>query len=223
MQKLHNYIKNAYLVEGAKFTRTEEYPILEKEMITEDIPKKIITFKESKSIKDLSEYYICFYEPDAEFERVIRFPHLYVDKFKKCAGIIGPDCSPFEDMMIYKQKHQMGLNLEVTYYYGKQGIKIIPNIRLGVDELNDEYLECFPKGTLIAIGTHGFIKYRFQKYNMYLYLLKIIERLNPSGIIIYGTLNGEIFDELKKKVPIYCYESLIDRRVKEVRHGDERA
>ena len=52
--------------------------------------------------------------------------------------------------------------LSLTYFYAKQGIKIIPNIRCGEDELNSEFFKAIPKKELIAIGTHGFIKEKHQ-------------------------------------------------------------
>lgn len=206
----------AFLVDGADFTDIEQYPILEKDMISNDIPNKIISFDKYREEKDLSNCFICFYAPDESFEKVRRNPKRYLDLFKRCKGIIGFDFSVHTDMPLIKQKSQMNDNLSLTFYYAKQGIKVIPNIRYGIEDTADEYLKSFPKNTLIAVGTHGFIKTKLHKFYWLRFLDKIIDELNPTGIIVYGTLNGLIFDSIKKKVPIYCYDSWIDKRVKEV-------
>ncbi|MBQ5852312.1 MAG: DUF4417 domain-containing protein [Lachnospiraceae bacterium] len=68
-----------------------------------------------------------------------------------------------------------------------------------------EFLEAIPKHTLIAIGTHGFSKYKSEKYEWYCFLEKIIGVLEPTGIIVYGSLSSPIFDEFKAKTNFYYY------------------
>ena len=200
----------AFLVEGANFTKEEEYPILERWMIPEIPPKKIMPFDKALNYQGvLSEAFVCTYARDCSFERVRRNPKRYINFFKRCAGLIGFDFSVHSDMPIVKQKSQMNDNLSLTYFYGKEGIKIIPNIRYGDDDLSDEFLSAIPKHTLIAVGTHGFIKEIPQKAEWYCFLEKIIKELEPSGIIIYGKLSGKIFDEFEEKSKLYYYEPWI--------------
>ena len=200
----------AFLVEEANFTKEEEYPILERWMIPEIPPKKIMPFDKALNYQGvLSEVFVCTYARDCSFERVRRNPKRYINFFKRCAGLIGFDFSVHSDMPIVKQKSQMNDNLSLTYFYGKEGIKIIPNIRYGDDDLSDEFLSAIPKHTLIAVGTHGFIKEIPQKAEWYCFLEKIIKELEPSGIIIYGKLSGKIFDEFEEKSKLYYYEPWI--------------
>ncbi len=207
----------AFLVEGAYFTKNEEYPILEESMISKNIPKRIMPFNKAINYHgDLSDTYVCTYSPDASFERIKRNPKRYIDFFKRAAGIIGFDFSIHSDMQVIKQKSQMNDNLSYTYFFGKNGIPIIPNIRAGIDELLPEFLSAFPKKTLVAVGTNGFIKTRPEKSEWVCFLEEIVEVLEPSGIIVYGTLNGLEFDNIKKRVPIYIYDSWISSRWKEV-------
>lgn len=200
----------AFLVEGANFTENEEYPILEKWMISEIPPEKIMPFDKALHYHgDLSRIYVCFYARDLVFERVRRNPKRYQDFFKRCAGLIGFDFSIHSDMPLVKQKAQMNDNLSLTYYYGKQGNRIIPNIRYGIDETADEFLLAIPKRSFIAIGTHGFIKAKAQKSEWYCFLEKIIDVLEPAGIIVYGKLSGNIFVEFGSRCKFYCYEPWI--------------
>jgi len=219
-----NYVVDsfsAFLVENAHFTDQEEYPILEEFMFSKDIPNKILPFgKAINSQKDLSDTFICFYTPDAEFERIRKNPKKYLHFFKRTAGIIGFDFSVHTDMPIIKQKSQINDNLSLTYFYGNNQIPIIPNIRCGVDELLPEFLSAIPKKQIVAVGTHGFIKERRQKYEWYCFLRKIINTIDPSNIIVYGTLNGNIFDEFKLNVPITCFSPWISERWLEVRNAN---
>ena len=200
----------AFLVEGACFTKIEEYPIIPREFISTEIPKKIMPFHKAINFQgDLTETYICTYSPDGTFERIRRAPRKYLSFFKRTAGLIGFDFSVHTDMNLIKQKSQMNDNLSLTYYYGSQGNKVIPNIRCGADELLPEFLSAIPKRTLIALGTHGFIKYKYEKYEWYCFLEKIVTELEPSGVIVYGSLKDPIFDDLKQTTTFYCYEPWI--------------
>ena len=212
----------AYLVEGASFTKKEEYPILKENMISKCIPIDIMPFNKAITYRgDLSKTFICFFEPDETFERVRRNPKKYLNFFKKTAGIIGFDFSVHSDMPVIKQKSQMNDNLSLTYFFGSNGIPIIPNIRCGIDELIPEYLETIPKHSIIAIGTHGFIKTIPEKCEWLCFLEKIIAELEPEKIIVYGTMSGKIFDDVKENHDFVFYDYWIAKRVKEVsRHGN---
>lgn len=200
----------AFLVEDANFTKTEEYPIIENWMIPEVPPKNIMPFDRALNYRgDLSNTYVCTYARDCTFERVRKNPKKYLNFFKRCAGLIGFDFSIHSDMPIAKQKAQMNDNLSLSFYFGKQGNKLIPNIRYGIDELADEFLSAIPKHSLVAIGTHGFIKEIPQKAEWYCFLEKIINTLDPLGIIVYGKLSGNIFDKFEDKCKFYYYEPWI--------------
>ena len=200
----------AYLVDGAYFTENEEYPIIPKWMVPNEPPKKIMPFDKAINYKgDLSDIYICTYSRDCTFERIRRQPKKYINFFKRCAGIIGFDFSIHTDMPIIMQKSNMYENLALSYYYGNLGIKIIPNIRYGADELSNEFLSAIPKKSLIAIGTHGFIKEKNQKAEWFCFIDKIINILEPKGIIVYGSMNGKIFDAFKDRCDFYYFEPWI--------------
>lgn len=209
----------AFLVENAYFTRKEEYPILPKAFISNVLPEKILPFSKAITTReDLTNTFICFYSPDETFERVRRNPKKYISFFKRTAGIIGFDFSIHSDMPIVKQKAQMYDNLSLTYFFAKEGIPIIPNLRCGVDELMPEFFEAIPKNCIVSIGTHGFCKEIREKCEIYYFIDKVIKELQPKSIIVYGTLSSNMFDDLKKKSNIIVYPSWIDGRFKEVKN-----
>lgn len=209
----------AFLVEGASFTAEEEYPIIPPQFVAKELPKKIMHFSKAITCReDLSDTFICFFSPDKSFERVRRNPRRYLSFFKRTAGIIGFDYSIHSDMPIIKQKAQMNDNLSLTYYYGQNGIPVIPNLRCGIDELFPEFISAIPKNSIVAVGTHGFVKTKPERYEWYCFLETVITRLEPSSIVVYGTLNGKMFDELKSLANIVCYDTWSELRRKEVGH-----
>lgn len=207
----------SFLVSGAKFTLTEEYPILEKGMISQSIPEKIMPFSKAITFKgSLQKTFISFYSPDQSFERIRKTPHRYISFFRKTAGIIGFDFSIHSDMPIIKQKSQMNDNLSLTYFFAKQGIPVIPNIRCGNDELLPEFLSAIPDKSYVAIGTHGFIKETWQQCEWFCFLETLLNLNRPKGIIVYGFLTNSMFDSLKKQVPFYFYKPWIYEHGKKV-------
>lgn len=145
----------AYLIDGARRTETDEFPIIEEWMVATDLPKEIIQWDRRQDIVDPSTTAMCFYCNDVGFTPILNNPKRYVEKLKQYQMVIGIDPSPYDNMPLVVQKSQIYLNLAITYYFATQGIKIIPNVRIG-DDRTLSCLEAFPKHTLIAIGTTRF-------------------------------------------------------------------
>ena len=71
-----------------------------------------------------------------------------------------------------------------------------------------ESLEAHPKHTLIAIGTHGFVKSLDNRAIFAEQVQKIVEELEPTGICVYGSDTDDIFGYARLKgIPIYQYDS----------------
>ena len=197
----------AYLIANARRTKTDNYPIIEEWMVATEPPKEIIQWDRRNDIDNPKDTAICFYCCDPGFQPILSNPKRYVDKLKEYQCIVGLDASPYDNMPLWVQKSQIGLNLGITYYYGSLGMKVIPNVRLG-DNRTMSSLEAYPRHTLIAIGTHGFTKKLDNRYIFAEQVQKIIDELDPSGICVYGLASHEIFWIAKLRgIPIYQYDS----------------
>lgn len=206
----------AFLVEGAMFTENEEYPIIKPEMISRTIPSRIMPFNKAINYRgDLTDTFVCSFSPDKSFERVRRTPKRYIDFFKRTAGIIGFDFSIHSDMPIIKQKSQINDNLSLTYFYGNQGIPVIPNLRCGVDDLLPEFLTAIPKNSIVAVGTHGFIKETRMRSEWYCFLEKVLTCLEPSSVVVYGSLSSAMFDGFKAQTDFVFFDPWITQHRRE--------
>ena len=197
----------AYLIDGARRTETDEFPIIEEWMVATEPPKEIIQWDRRQDVKKPVDTAICFYCNDPVFTPILGNPKRYIEKMKQYNCVVGIDASPYDNMPIVVQKSQIFLNLGITYYYGSLGIKVIPNVRLG-DDRTLSSLEAYPKHSLIAIGTHGFTKRLDNRYIFAEQVQKIIDYLEPSGICVYGPASDEIFGYARLKgIPIHQYDS----------------
>ena len=197
----------AYLIDGARRTETDEFPIIEEWMVATEPPKEIIQWDKRRDVVDSSNTAICFYCCDPGFQPILNNPKNYVDKLKQYSCIVGLDASPYDNMPLVVQKSQIYLNIAITYYYGSLGIKVIPNIRLG-DNRTFSSLEAYPRHTLIAIGTHGFTHKLDNRFKFAEQVQKIVDELQPRGICVYGPAPDVIFGYARLKgIPIYQYDS----------------
>lgn len=219
----------AYLIDGARRTETDEFPIIEEWMVATEPPKEIIQWDRRCDVVDPKTTAMCFYCSDPGFTPILGNPKAYVEKLKQYQMVVGIDASPYDNMPIVVQKSQIYLNLAITYYFGMQGIKIIPNVRLG-DNRTISSLEAYPKHTLIAIGTHGFTK-RLENRSIFIeQIQKVIDTLEPTGICVYGPAPDELFGFARLKgIPVYQYDSytMKENKKDKLRHlsednGDER-
>lgn len=197
----------AYLINGARRTKIDEFPIIENWMVIKEPPEEIIQWDRRQDVTNPSKTAMSFYCNDYTFTPILGNPKAYIEKLKKYKCVVGLDASPYDNMPIVVQKSQIYLNLAITYFFGINGIKIIPNIRVG-DNRTLSSLESYPKHTLIAIGTNGFVKTIENRIIFAEQVMKIVDELEPSGICIYGSTPEEIFGYVMLKgIPIYQYDS----------------
>jgi len=197
----------AYVIDGAERTKTDGFPIIEKWMVATEPPKEIIQWDRRYDVKDYSNTAISFYCVDPAFQPILGNPMAYTEKLRKYKYVIGMDASPYDNMPLWVQKSQIGLNLGITYYYGSQGIKIIPNVRLGNNRTLSS-LEAYPHHTLISVGTNGFTHKKDNRLLFAAQLKTIVDVLEPNGICVYGPIHKDIFSYvIEKGIPIYQYDS----------------
>lgn len=197
----------AYLIDGAERTETDGFAKIEDWMVATEPPKEIIQWDRRQDVVNFEDTGICFYCNDPGFQPILGNPKAYTSKLRKYGLVLGLDASPYWNMPLWTQKSQIGLNIGITYFYGSQGIRIIPNVRLG-DDRTLSSLEAYPHHTLIAIGTNGFTHKLIVRRKFAEQMKVIVDTLNPSGICVYGPTPSEIFDYVRNKgIPIYQYDS----------------
>lgn len=197
----------AYLIDGAKRTEPDGYPIIEKWMVAKDPPKEVFQLDRRYDVKNPEISGMSFYCVDEKLIPILNNPDRYIDKLSKYWCVLGMDVSPYDNMPLVVQKSQIYDNLAITYFYGKNGIKIIPNVRIGVaDTLSS--LEAYPKNTLISIGTNGFTHNLVNRKILREQVKIVIDTLSSIGILVYGPASEYIFEEaIRRKIPIYQYNS----------------
>lgn len=197
----------SYLVEGARRTAPDGYPIIEDWMVAKEPPAEIVQWDCRHEVADHSTTGMSFYCLDPGFTPILNNPHRYVEKLSRYQCVIGMDPSPYDNMPLVVQKSQIYNNLAITYFFGSKGLDMVPNVRLGNDQTIG-MLDAIPRESLIAIGTNGFMKKKRNREVFRDQMDIVIDTLHPSGILIYGPAYDDVFrSAIDNNIPCFQYDS----------------
>lgn len=207
----------AYLIKGARRTCPDGYPIIERWMVSDDVPDALFQWDCRSEVLDPSRSGMSFYCRDDKLTPVLNNPRRYIEPLKAYQCVVGMDASPFDNMPLVVQKSQIYTNLAITYFYGMQGIKVIPNVRLG-DNRTIGMLDAIPRGCLVAVGTNGFMKELSNRQIFTDQVSIMVDVLRPKGILVYGQVYPSVFESaINNGVDIYQYDSHTMRRNEKVK------
>lgn len=194
----------AFLVKNATYSGEQEIPCLKKETT---IPKNLILFSKAIS-SNAFDNWVCFYEDDANFERLWNNPQKYLPILKRFAGVISPDFSLYRDMPLVMQEWNIYRSRAIAHWLQENGIPVIPNIRWGDERTYALCCSGIQQGGTIAIGSHGCIKLLQEREPFKEGLDYIIRHICPDTIIVYGKAPDVIFDKYRKSgITIKQFES----------------
>lgn len=209
-------IFKSYLVRTAVYAGEEEFPLIKS---CNEIPNKIIPFSEAmkSNYKDY-DCWICFYELDCKFIRLWNNPRRYLKKLKKFNGVISPDFSLYANMPLVMQKYHIYMGRALANWLVENGIKVIPNVRLGDKRTYEFAFDGLNKGDIIAIGTIGTTKI-IEERNLIVDAIKeTIKVLEPTDIVIYGSLPKKIKTNYPK-IKFHTYENYNFKKLEVNKNG----
>ena len=215
-EKFNNYdVFHAFLVENADFDGYIELPVIK---TSDKLPKKVVTFSKAmtKSWTDF-DCWVVFYEHDKEFERLWNNPKQYLDKLKKFKGVISPDFSLYRNMPLVMQMWNTYRGRAVACWLQNNGVEIIPNLRFGDERTFSFCFDGIEENKTVAVGTHGCIKRKEDKIFFKIGLARMVQRLSPKTIIVYGSAPDSIFKLYKDMgINIIAFESEFSKSRKQV-------
>ena len=180
----------AWLVEGAQFDGEYEFPIIGD---NGKIPERVIPFDKAVGNKDYDPW-VHFYIHDREFERIWNHPNKYLEILKRYEGVITPDFSLYRDMPLSLQIWNTYRNRAFGYWLKKNGVPIIPNFSWGDERTYEFCFDGIEKHSIVAVGTHGTAKRKLDRYYLEQAVDKLLERIEPRHIVIYGAVYDKLAD-----------------------------
>ncbi|MBR4765162.1 MAG: DUF4417 domain-containing protein [Clostridia bacterium] len=190
---------NPELVAGAKFDGLLNIPVIEApdEII---IPKGITPFSLRERAVGKEEA-VAFFEKDPKFAEVLINPADYIEDFSRFKALVSIDCSLYRDAPLAVQVTNLYRNRALGSYYQRHGSYVIPLIRWGNEyTFTTKYFPekiaflGVPKHSIVCIGTYGCSNTKEDKYYLHAGLDAMMETLEPDVVLVYGSMNGKIFD-----------------------------
>ena len=212
----NNYdVFHAFLVEKADYDGYYELPVIR---TSNQLPDKVITFSKAMSKTwDNFDCWVVFYEHDRDFERLWNKPRQYLDKLKKFKGIISPDFSLYRNMPLIMQMWNTYRSRAIAVWLQNNGVEVIPNVRFGDEGTFSFCFDGVEENKTVAVGTHGCIKRKEDKIFFKIGLARMVQRLSPKTIIVYGSVPDGIFKPYKDMgINIISFESEFSKSRKQV-------
>lgn len=199
-------IYHAGLVEHARFDGPWEMPVIPS---SDQIPDKLLPFDHALS-QNRFEYFVHFYIGDNRFERLWRRPGDYLERLSKFHGVISPDFSLYRDLPLAMQVWNTYRSRALGHWLARNGIEVIPNVRWSDERSYPFCFDGIQPGKPVAVGTHGCIQHKEDKLYFQKGLEAMVERLNPSSVIVYGRAPHPLFEPCTQAgIPIYQFDSTI--------------
>lgn len=212
-------IWNAFMAEGAVFCK-HDIPFCPTTAVT--IPNSIVAWEEAKSIhkkhltKKEPDYkfdaFVCFYIDDFKFDgpKGVWFnPYHSLEILSHFSGVITADFSTYLDFPEPVKTYATYRMRLLGYWWGRNELAVINNIRWGTVETYDYCFEGIPTDSIVSIGTVGgsprriIDRERFEQG-----FFEMIKRLHPHTIIVYGSGRYPCFEKAKQTgIRVIAYPS----------------
>ena len=204
-------IWNAFMVKGSDFTLTSDIPTCP--CTAKIFPRKLISYVDAKHLhKEYSKInpdysidaFVHFYIDDQKFDgsksSIWFYPFKAVDILRHFAGVITPDFSTNADFPDPIKRYNTYRMRAFGFWLTTQGIQVINNVRWGTEETWDYCFDGIPYNSIVAIGTVASGIHKLEnRPDFECGLFKMVERLKPHTIVIYGSANYECFKTLPKR------------------------
>jgi len=213
-------IWNAYFVSDASYS---DHDIPFCPTTAKSIPEKLISYVTAKGIykKELAignsqfhiDAFVHFCIDDQKFDGVHssiwHYPDKALDVLKHFSGVITPDFSTYADFPDPLKRWNTFRMRAFGLWLTKQGISVINNVRWGTIETWEYCFDGLPENSILFIGTVASRLRNLSNRPIFDSGLKeLVNRLHPHTLIIYGSSNYPIFDELKENgINIISFQS----------------
>lgn len=194
---------HAWMLEGAEYVGPRDMIRLRP---CQAIPNKLVAFSDAMKPgwKDF-DCWVHFFEDDVILEPFWKNPKRYLNKLKKFRGVCGLDYSVGWNFPIPIKEHNHFRNSVCSFWLSRQGVRVIPQARCEQDDYT-EVLAGFPKHSTIAIGARAMVRDVQDRIVLKESVKLIVDYLQPSHIVWYGSTRYGVTDYLDKmRVPYTVY------------------
>ena len=146
---------------------------------------------------------VHFFVDDYQFNRLWTNPDAYLEKLRRFRYVFTPDFSPYADfpkavqVFNHFRKHWIGAYLQ------ENGVRVIPTVTWSYPPSYDFCFDGEPKNSVVAISSVGCMKSKRNKQMLIDGYNEMVNRLEPSYIIFYGTVPDECKGNIIRVKPFH--------------------
>lgn len=202
-------VAHAYMTTGIIIDQSTGMPVMRAE---QEVPHGMISFSEAMRQNEPDyDQYVHFYENDDQIERFWNDPWHYLGKLGRFAGIVATDYSTGPGIPDPVRRYNVYRNQLTGAWMQSLGYHVLCNVRCPAYG-RDYFLTGAPRKSLIAVGEVGCVKNRYDRNRFEGGLIRAIDELHPTGIVIVGADSYNVFDYAKScDIPLHFFPGETER------------
>lgn len=149
---------------------------------------------------------------------MLKQPEAYVETAKKFSVFVPPDCSVYRDMPLALQITNIYRSRAIGAYMQQHGANTYPLVRWGDERTYSTAVLPEPvafigvvKHSVVVISTYGCIRGKENRKHFKAGLEAMVEYLEPTLVLVHGTMPKEVFCEVLNKSEFIHYPDWISR------------
>jgi hypothetical protein len=160
-------------------------PLVKKQLIdTQNINLISCSDIKSNDSSDNVKKGVHFFVDDYRFNGIYDHPDRSLARYSQYAFLLTPDFSAYSDMNLWRQLESVAKNRWVGAYWQSKGLTVIPTVSWGLSQSFEFCFDGIEQNATVAVGMIGCKRNKIPFLRGYCAML---EKLNPSNIICFGT------------------------------------
>lgn len=209
--------QNHHLLEGSTLVRPYDIPLMSR---CDHVPEKLVAFSEVRSAVSLSgQQWVHFYEEDLRFEGIWSAPERYLPMLRKAGGVIAPDFSVYRNMPFAEKVHNTYRNFLLGAWLQREGLNVIPNVRLSGQTSTSWALAGVPNRSTLAVGLHGCTRDVENRAHVKREIRLLCDEKRPANLVVYGSSAYGVLD-YPQEIGIPVHEFRPDSHTRSVTRKD---
>ena len=190
----------------------------------DQVPQELVSIDQPSRVYDKPNTGAHFYIEDSKFRSVIEKPNLALKKIVGLKCILTPDITIASELAKYQKISRTSLARMVGAYFQSRQIVVIPSLRWTSLDDFDFLLDGIPQGSVFAVSSVGVARNADDRRLFEAGVMIAIDRLNPVGVMIYGSVTDEFASEVLSRVTLFRFytptSKLVNTHVKEAEPND---
>jgi hypothetical protein len=168
-------------------------------------PNALCAFNDRGRTADPSSTGLHFFRNDEALLPVIGRPIKYVPTFSSFRLVLTPDITIGDGMPPWQRARAVVISRMAGVVWQAHGLTVIPTLRWRTKDDYDNVASGIPAGSVVAVATYGSRRDDELRSEFERGLAVMVERMNPSAVLVFGTVEARVFTRLSRHTEFIAY------------------